>query len=129
MFARISMQLITACKRDILAVQGEETGNRIWEKDPKQLIPRLEVCLQLNQSYQEQYRITRDRSDAAGQTKRFEFNERALFGKFDLFCRRIVKLIDMFATIDQVRRTPRLLRHISVLWRLSCCLLCCIVLC
>ena len=32
---------------------------------------------------------------------RFSFNEMQIFGKFDLFCRRLTKLIDMFTTVDQ----------------------------
>jgi len=33
--------------------------------------------------------------------KQFSCNEGTIFGKFDLFCRRVIKLIDMFGTIDQ----------------------------
>jgi dynein heavy chain len=35
------------------------------------------------------------------QVKQFDFNESDIFGKFDLFCKRIQKLIDMFTTIQQ----------------------------
>jgi len=35
--------------------------------------------------------------------KQFDFNEMHIFGKFDLFCRRVIKLIDMFSTIDQFK--------------------------
>ena len=35
--------------------------------------------------------------------KQFDFNEMSIFGKFDLFCRRVIKLIDMFSTIDQFK--------------------------
>jgi dynein heavy chain, axonemal len=103
LFSKITLQLINACKRHVLSVQAEETGNRLWDKDPKALIPHLEACLKLNEAYQEQYRMTKERMDASGSGKKFEFNERNMFGKFDLFCRRVIKLIDMFSTIDQVR--------------------------
>ena len=33
--------------------------------------------------------------------KQFDFSETQIFSKFDLFCRRIIKLIDMFSTIHQ----------------------------
>ena len=33
--------------------------------------------------------------------KQFDFNESDIFGKFDLFCKRVTKLIDMFTTIQQ----------------------------
>lgn len=102
LFSKITLQLISACKRHVLSVQAEETGNRLWDKDPKALIPHLEACLKLNEAYQEQYRMTKERMETAGSGKKFEFNERNMFGKFDLFCRRVIKLIDMFSTIDQV---------------------------
>jgi dynein heavy chain len=33
--------------------------------------------------------------------RQFNFNEHHIFGKFDLFCRRVIKLSDMFGTIQQ----------------------------
>ena len=62
----------------------------------------LDSCLKLNDAYQEQYRLTKDRLLATPKGKQFDFNERTIFGKFDLFCRRAVKLIDLFSTIHQV---------------------------
>jgi len=35
--------------------------------------------------------------------KQFEFSPNQIFGKFDLFCRRISKLIDLFMTIKQFK--------------------------
>ena len=40
---------------------------------------------------------------AQAKGKQFDFSEQAIFGKFDLFCRRLIKLIDMFSTIHQFR--------------------------
>jgi hypothetical protein len=37
LFAKIGLQLISQCKIFILSVQAEETGNRLWEKDPDQV--------------------------------------------------------------------------------------------
>ena len=102
LLVKITLQLITACKNHILAVQGEATGNRLWEKDPQQLVAALDASLKLNEAYQEQYRLTKDRLLATPKGKQFDFNERTIFGKFDLFCRRVVKLIDLFSTIHQV---------------------------
>jgi dynein heavy chain len=33
--------------------------------------------------------------------KQFDFSKNQIFGKFDLFCRRLTKLIDMFTTVRQ----------------------------
>lgn len=35
--------------------------------------------------------------------KQFEFSPNQIFGKFDLFCRRVSKLIELFGTVQQFR--------------------------
>ncbi|KAH8056489.1 dynein light chain binding protein [Aureococcus anophagefferens] len=52
---------------------------------------------------EEQYRLTKKKLQSMPKGKQFDFNEMHIFGKFDLFCRRIIKLIDMFSTIDQFK--------------------------
>jgi dynein heavy chain len=71
--------------------------------DPLELVEKLEACLKLNEAYQEQYRVTKDKLMATPKGKQFDFSDQAIFGKFDLFCRRLIKLIDMFSTIHQFR--------------------------
>ena len=44
---------------------------------------------------------TKKKLEANTKGKRFDFVQEQIFGKFDLFCRRIIKLIDMFSTIEQ----------------------------
>ena len=44
---------------------------------------------------------TRDKLLTQPKGKQFDFNETAIFGKFDLFCRRVEKLQDMFTTVEQ----------------------------
>ena len=68
--------------------------------DPK-LISRPHACLALNELYQENYYTTRDKLLTQPKGKQFDFNESAIFGKFDLFCRRVEKLQDMFTTVEQ----------------------------
>ena len=68
---------------------------------PETLVENLESCLKLNESYQENYRLTKDKLLTMPKGKQFDFSETQIFGKFDLFCRRAIKLIDMFSTIHQ----------------------------
>ena len=35
--------------------------------------------------------------------RQFDFSESQIFSKFDLFCRRVIKLMDMFTTIHQFK--------------------------
>ncbi|KAJ0399007.1 hypothetical protein P43SY_008327 [Pythium insidiosum] len=98
LFAKITNQMIANCKR---CVTGGETYEVMWDREPEELVRHLDSCLKLNEAYQQQYRITKDKLFATPKGKQFEFNEMKIFGKFDLFCRRVVKLIDMFTTIHQ----------------------------
>ncbi|POM64778.1 LOW QUALITY PROTEIN: Dynein heavy chain, partial [Phytophthora palmivora] len=98
LFTKITNQMITNCKH---CVTGGETYEVMWDKDPEELVRHLDSCLKLNEAYQQQYRVTKDKLFATPKGKQFEFNEMKIFGKFDLFCRRVMKLIDMFTTIHQ----------------------------
>ncbi|OWZ14140.1 Dynein heavy chain, partial [Phytophthora megakarya] len=100
LFMKITNQMITLSKSNLV---GREAPEAIWDKDPEELLVGLEVCLKLNEAYQEQYRLTKDKLLTMPKGKQFDFSETQIFGKFDLFCRRLVKLIDMFSTIHQFR--------------------------
>ena len=96
MLSKITDQMIIRCKENTSGA-----GNDLWQEDPALLIRRLDAGIKLNESYQEQYRLTKRKLERAKNGKQFDFNEMQIFGKFDLFCRRLIKLIDMFSTIDQ----------------------------
>ena len=66
-----------------------------------ELLRKLEACLKLNEAYEEQYKLTKIKLEQTTKGKQFAFDEMRIFGKFKLFCRRVIKLIDMFSTIDQ----------------------------
>jgi dynein heavy chain len=99
LFKKITNQMIENCKQCIY--DGEDNGSKLWEQDPEQLVRNLESCLKLNEAYKEQYLATKEKLRKTPKGKQFEFDENEIFGKFDHFCRRIIKLIDMFSTIHQ----------------------------
>ena len=45
--------------------------------------------------------MTKDKLLTMPKGKQFDFSETQIFGKFDLFCRRSIKLVDMFSTMQQ----------------------------
>lgn len=73
----------------------------MWDKDIQDTIKQLDDCLKLNGVYQEQYRLMKKKLRQMPNGKQFDCNEMQIFGKIDLFCRRVVKLTDLFTTIDQ----------------------------
>jgi len=117
LFVKITQQMINNCKYNILYFRRiregtEKTGKKImnddvlWNHDeypPEELIPVLKSCLELNAAYQKQYEITKERLMNMPKGKQFEFSPNQIFGKFDLFCRRVSKLIELFGTIQQFK--------------------------
>jgi dynein heavy chain len=96
--------MILNCKKAIL--KGETNDTFLWDPEkfpPEELIPVLQSCLELNTAYQKQYDITKERLMNMPKGKQFEFSPNQIFGKFDLFCRRVGKLIEKFSTIQQFR--------------------------
>lgn len=122
LFIKITTQMIQQCKHYILnfrktkvvaATGGKRArggdqpdGKDLWDDvkyPPDELIPVLKSCIELNNTYQRQYKLTKERLMSMPKGKQFEFSPNQIFGKFDLFCRRISKLIDLFQTIKQFK--------------------------
>ncbi|CAM9852973.1 unnamed protein product, partial [Phaeothamnion confervicola] len=108
LFVKITDQMIAHCKRCITSAAGSDSGERggeteLWDRDPAELVRQLESCLKLNEAYQAQYKLTKLKLQQTPRGKQFDFSETEIFGRFDLFCRRVIKLIDMFSTIEQFR--------------------------
>jgi dynein heavy chain len=99
LFSKITDQIIHNCVKNI-STTGED-NHTMWDKDTQETIKQLDGCLKLNEVYQEQYRLTKKKLRQMPNGKQFDCNEMQIFGKIDLFCRRVVKLIDLFTTIDQ----------------------------
>ena len=98
LFYKITEQMISKCKDSI---NDAKYKNSMWEKDPSKLVQNLKLCLDLNKTYQDRYNETRLKLQSMPNGNQFQMNERHIFGKFDLFCRRVMKLIDLFTTINQ----------------------------
>jgi hypothetical protein len=96
LFAKITDQMIKNCKNYIT---GGGSVDALWDKDPGELVRQLEACNKLNDAYQEQYKLTKKKLNQMPKGKQFDFSEDAIFGRFNHFCRRVIKLIDMFSTL------------------------------
>ena len=82
LFRKITNQMITNCKHAIAS------PGRLWDQPADTLIENLRWSLRLNEAYQDQYRLTREKLLTQPKVKQFDFNEQEVFGKFDLFCKR-----------------------------------------
>jgi dynein heavy chain len=100
LFMKITNQMITCCK---LSIVGKASSDMIWGMEPAALLAKIELCLQLNEEYQDNFRKTKEALVISPKSRQFDFSEVQIFGKFDLFCRRLIKLMDMFSTMQQFR--------------------------
>ena len=129
LFVKITNQMITNCKFNIVNFRNLKLGLPVKGKmgslsDPKvevsttfddaglwdetkyphdELIAVLQSCQQLKEAYIKQYMFTKERLESMPKAKQFDFNTTEIFGKFELFSRRVRKLIELFSTIRQFK--------------------------
>lgn len=129
LFMRITNQMIVNCRFNIINFRrlkqgltpvGQLTAAQIaagkkpgpvddtvlWDHEqypPDELIQMLQQCLDLHEAYIKQYEFTKERLQNVPKAKQFDFNPTQIFGRFDLFCRRVNKLKELFSTIKQFK--------------------------
>lgn len=110
LFVKATHALIANCKRYILATPGPggeevpdpDSPKALWSRDVPALIARLQDCLKLSEAYSEDVRLMRQSLAATPGARRMDgLADDAIFRPFDLFCRRVIKLVDTFATAAQ----------------------------
>ena len=55
LFCKITNQMITKCKQHVMS------HGRLWDQPVEPLLKNLHAALRLNEAYQEQYHITKDK--------------------------------------------------------------------
>jgi len=129
LFVKITNQMITNCKFNIVNFMNIKLGlptkgkmgslsdpkeqvsstfedSGLWDENKYphvELIAVLKSCQALKEAYINQYEFTRVRLESMPKAKQFDFNTTEIFGKFELFSRRVRKLIDLFSTIRQFK--------------------------
>ncbi len=101
LFSKITSQMIASCMQAI--TQGHPPAE-LWDtkKFPvSQLSKVFESCIRLNAEYKKEFADIKQRLNQNPKGKHYEFTDTVIFGKFDLFCRRVGKLKDLFETIEQ----------------------------
>jgi len=95
LFVKVTNQMITTCKAYI-----QHGVTRVWEHPMPLLRKMIDECINLNKEYQLQFQKTKARLKETPNERQFEFSENYIFGKFDTFCKRLEKIVDMINTIE-----------------------------
>ena len=99
LFEKISNQMIENCK-----VYVDSRIKDMWVADTAERTALLESCISLNEAFHRCYEEVKEASESkvsTGKGKAFAFDEKILFMEFDFFCRRIIKIQDMFRVCEQ----------------------------
>ncbi|XP_064651602.1 dynein axonemal heavy chain 8-like [Lineus longissimus] len=96
LFIKVTNQMVTACKIYI----SDDGLTRIWDQPRQQLIKKLEACLNLFKEYQIAFQKAKKKIELTPGERPFDFSEMYIFGKFEAFCKRIEKIIDLLETIE-----------------------------
>eukprot|EP00163_Fabomonas_tropica_P031142 TRINITY_DN730_c0_g2_i1.p1 TRINITY_DN730_c0_g2~~TRINITY_DN730_c0_g2_i1.p1 ORF type:complete len:4569 (+),score=1602.08 TRINITY_DN730_c0_g2_i1:399-14105(+) len=98
LFIKITNQMILSCKKYI------RKDGSIWEQDKDELTAKLHECIELNEVYQEYFRQTKVKMQSMSNGRQFEFSEVYIFGKFDVFCKRLDAVVVLVDIIDQFKQ-------------------------
>lgn len=103
LFFKITNVLVLACKR---AINPSGTRARIWEMTEsaaslQDLLNRLQVSARVNVTYVQEYRRAQEELRTCGGHKQFDFDELRFLGHFNLFVKRLDKLIVVFRKVKQ----------------------------
>ncbi|TPX43177.1 hypothetical protein SeLEV6574_g05202 [Synchytrium endobioticum] len=104
LFVKITNQMITSCKEYIY----KEVGTKLWDQDRVHLVRKLTECVKLNEAYQNCFHDTKRKLQKTPNEKQFDFSEMYIFGKFDAFCKRIQKVVDMFSIMEKFSTLEKL---------------------
>ena len=99
LFVKITNQMIKNCKEKIIPLQSKSED--VWKRPPTEIIEILGSCIKLNREYKEAYNVTKRKIEEMPKGKRFDFSETQIFNKFDMFVKRLQKLIEVFSNIQQ----------------------------
>lgn len=99
LLTKITNQMIEVSKSTILGPSNKVES--IWEQAAPELLSRLRSIMELNGAYQREFNRTKQTQSLDKKARQFEVNEVSIFGKFDLFVRRVSKLHDLFSMIAQ----------------------------
>ncbi|KAL2307869.1 hypothetical protein Nmel_000857, partial [Mimus melanotis] len=95
LFVKVTNQMITACKSYIA---NNDTAT-IWNQPQERVVEKLQAAIRLKQEYQNYFHKIKENLEQNPAERQFDFSEMYIFGKFEAFHRRLVKIIDVFNTM------------------------------
>ncbi|XP_037867099.1 dynein axonemal heavy chain 8 isoform X4 [Bombyx mori] len=92
LLVKVTNQILNMCM-EYLTNGGKKT---IWNQDKLNFIEKAKLCLDLYGFYRECYMETQKEMIAAADERPFDCSEMYIFGKFETFRKRLLKIMDLF---------------------------------
>nr|XP_026487863.1 dynein heavy chain 8, axonemal-like [Vanessa tameamea] len=94
LLVKVTNQILNMCM-DYLTNGDRKT---IWNQDKLRFIKKAKLCLDLYSFYRECYNETQLEMMEAADERPFDCSEMYIFGKFETFRKRLLKIVDLFQT-------------------------------
>ncbi|XP_055492373.1 dynein axonemal heavy chain 8-like [Leucoraja erinacea] len=95
LFIKVTNQMVTACKAYITL----DGSVRIWDQDSGIVINKMEECKRLLVDYRKYFQNTKKNTSETAQDNPFDVSEMYIFGKLDVFCKRLAKITEMVEAV------------------------------
>ncbi|XP_043531467.1 dynein axonemal heavy chain 8-like [Chiloscyllium plagiosum] len=95
LFIKITNQMVTACKEYIT----EDGTARVWDQDSEVVINRMQECKKLLVEYRKYFQNTKKYTTETAQDNPFDVSEMYIFGKLEVFCKRLAKITEMVEAV------------------------------
>ncbi|CAH8577937.1 unnamed protein product [Schistosoma turkestanicum] len=96
LFVKVTNQIIFACK----AYVTNNYQSTIWTEKTEVLLKKIIDCCNLHQVYKNSFQRVKTELAAKPNSKKFDLSEMHIFGKYDLFCRRLLEINEIFHMIS-----------------------------
>ncbi|XP_038654873.1 dynein heavy chain 8, axonemal-like isoform X2 [Scyliorhinus canicula] len=91
LFIKVTNQMVTACKEYIT----EDGSTRVWDQNSEIVIRKVEECKKLLAEYRKCFHNTKRHTTETVRDIPFDVSEMYIFGKFEVFCKRLAKITEM----------------------------------
>lgn len=93
-----AVEVIASLNKKRPSSDSLENAPTIYDRQPEDILKRIDECIQLCVRYQQEYHNIRRQMQQENCEKQFNFAESGIFGNFDLFCTRLKKIADIIIT-------------------------------
>ncbi|XP_062925084.1 dynein axonemal heavy chain 8-like [Mobula hypostoma] len=102
----VTNQMVTACKAYIT----QDGTVRVWDQDYETVINKMQECKKLLVEYRRYFQNTKKHATETAQDNPFDLSEMYIFGKLEVFCKRMAKITAMVNTV----KTFSALQHSTI---------------